>query len=148
MASVFLARRKPAAEWNEATNSLRVNSDFLVSPLLVGNGIFGGSPQSGTMRRLGRLLTYGNSQPREPASGAVRSSLCSGRVPALCSALEGTSQDSQYLGSWQRCGEPILFATEVVAEADEPDFVAPGIVAEAEEPGCFAAKTAGGSSIK
>ena len=119
---------------------------------------FGGSPQSGTMRRLGRLLTYGNSQPREPASGAMRSSLCSARVPALCSALEGTSQGSQYLGSWQRCGEPILFATEVVTEADEPDVVAPGIVAEAEEPDvvapgivaeaegpdCFATKTARG----
>ena len=144
VASVFLARGKAVAECNEVISGLRISSNVLLSPLPVGNEISGGSPQPGTMRRLGRLLIYGNSQPREPASGAVRSSLCSVRVPALCSALEGTSQGSQYLGSWQRCGEPILFATEIVAEADEPDFVAPGIVAEAVEPGCFAAKTARG----
>ena len=118
------------------------------SSLPVGNGNFGGSPQSGTIHRLGRLLTYGNSQPREPASGAVRSSLCSTRVPALCSALEGTSQGSQYLDSWQRGGDPSVLATDVVAEADEPEVVAPGILAEAVEPDCFAIKTAEGSSNK
>ena len=105
---------------------------------------FRGSPQSGTIHRLGRLLTYGNSQPREPASGAVRSSLCSAKVPALCSALEGTSQGLQYLGSWQRCGDPILSVTDVVVEADEPEVVAPSIVGEAVEPDCFATKTARG----
>lgn len=142
VASVFLARGKAAAECNEVIDGLRISSNVLVSTLPVGNESFRGSPQSGTMHRLGRLLTYGNSQPREPASGAVRGSQCSARVPALCSALEGTSQGSQDLGSWQRCGEPILFATDVVAEADEPVVVAPGMVAEVVEPDCFATKTA------
>ena len=102
-----------------------------------------GSPQSGTMLRLGRLSIDGNSRPREPASGAVRGIQCSTSDPALCSALEGISQGLQYLGSRQRCGEPISNATVVVAEADEPSVVAPGVMAEAVKPG-IAIKTARG----
>ena len=130
VASVFLARGKAEVRENavigELLRNFNVNKD---------NTDCEGSLQLDTMDQLsfGDLLD-GETESPATASDSVGSGPCSVKVLALCPAPEETSQDLQYLESWQGRGESVSFPAYAVVEALMPEIYSTNVVAE----GCWA----------